>query len=439
MIAAVVDALDQRTTVVIPTRNRADLASAAISSVLDQGQASVRVVVSDNSTEEKQSSRLKSFCVGLDQDRVIYIRPHAPMAMSAHWEWALGMAMGASADSHFTYLSDRMIFKQGVMRDLIQIARGYPDRVITYNDDMLDDSTVPVQLYTRDWTGKVFEIDSAHLLHLSSRAFFPSCIPRMLNSLVPRILLDEMRTRFGNVFASISPDFYFAYRCLFLLDSIFYYDRPALLQYAITRSNGMSYARGLRSIDNADFIAQLAGKPMNFATPIPELQSVVNAVMNEYCVVKTETGSPKFPDVDRRSYLGEIGLSLRHVRDRNLASKMRLLLRRNGWTEIDGASWYVSRLAFLIRRQPSWVLSRLAQRVGAKVLAGLAARIGVKVDARWILQFSSAPLAIQYANESPSKRTSSLGYLRRCKLTEPPGHIREVSLSNPVGTNAEAL
>jgi hypothetical protein len=364
--------------------------------------------------------------MNLDQQKLIYVRPQAPMAMSAHWEWALDTAMGASDDSHFTYLSDRMLFKQDVMRDLIEITRSYPDRVISYNDDMVDDSNVPVQLHMRDWTGKIFEIYSAHLLQLSSRAFFPSCIPRMLNSLVPRAVLLDMRKRFGTVFASISPDFYFAYKCLFLVDSIFYYDRPALIQYAITRSNGMSYARGLRSDDNADFISQLAGKPMNFATPIPDLQSFVNAVMNEYCVVKMETGSPKFPPVDRRSYLGEIGLSLRQVRDPYIASKMRRLLRRNGWTALDSAFWYFARVGFLTRRQPSWVVKRLARMVGARVLAGLPARMRLKVFARWLLRFPSARVAIRYANESPRKMTSSLGYLHRCKLTDPPGQIRAV-------------
>jgi hypothetical protein len=352
------------------------------------------------------------------------------MAMSSHWDWALQAALRLSKDSHLTYLSDRMVFKQGTLRELINIASLHSDRVISYDDDMVDDSTEPVQLHMRDWTGKLFEIESAHLLYLSSRAYHPPCLPRMLNSLVPRSVLEDVVERFGSVFASISPDFCFAYRCLFLLDSILYYDRAMLLQYAISRSNGMSYARGLQGVDNADFIGRLPGGSMNFATPIPEFQSNTNAVLNEYCVIKAETRSAKFPEIDRRRYLAEIGLGLRHLRDPLLARRMKRLLRSNGWTGIDYAASLVSRIFFSIRWQPSWVWRRLARAICTKLLPKALVGSDTRI-AKWLMRFPSTAAAIRYANKSPRKMTSSLGFLRRCKLTDPPGHIKEVRVNLP--------
>ena len=66
----------------------------------------------------------------------------------------------------------------------------------------------------------------------------------MLNSIVPRRLLEEIDHVYGNVFASIAPDHCFAYRCLDRVDSIVYWDRVAIVQQALSRSNGYSQIRG---------------------------------------------------------------------------------------------------------------------------------------------------------------------------------------------------
>ena len=47
--------------IVIPTRNRADLAITAINSVINQKNCTVEVLVSDNSTEEPEIKNSKIF------------------------------------------------------------------------------------------------------------------------------------------------------------------------------------------------------------------------------------------------------------------------------------------------------------------------------------------------------------------------------------------
>src|SRR2546421_11171775 len=53
-------------TVVIPTRNRANLAQAAVKSVLDQGLSQVTILVSDNSTDDAGAPALPAPCEALD-------------------------------------------------------------------------------------------------------------------------------------------------------------------------------------------------------------------------------------------------------------------------------------------------------------------------------------------------------------------------------------
>src|SRR4051794_10821383 len=97
--------------VVIPTRNRADLAINAIRSVLTQPGCDVQVLVSDNSTTDEDAGTLIRFCEQLKDERLRYIRPPESMSMSVHWEWAMQQALHLYSANHFSYLTDRMIFR----------------------------------------------------------------------------------------------------------------------------------------------------------------------------------------------------------------------------------------------------------------------------------------------------------------------------------------
>jgi glycosyl transferase family 2 len=416
------------TTVVIPTRNRASLAQAAIKSVLEQRLPFVSVLVSDNSTDEDQARALRAHAEGLDQRLVRYIRPAQPMPMSAHWNWVIHRAFELESASHFLYLTDRMIFKAGELRSLVEIAQRFPDKVISYNGDRIDDFDRPVFLDQKPWSGKLLEIPSAHLLHLATRAVHPACLPGMLNCIVPRPTFADIERRFGSIFASISPDFCFAYRSLDVVDSILYYDKPLLLQYSIDRSNGLSYARGIASVDSADFLRQLQGVRMNYAAPVPEFQTITNAVLHEYCMVKQESNSSKFGEIDRFSYLGATERALAWIEDEPLAGQMRALLRAQGWNRRQRYAWVLGKIRSLLRHNLLGMVRRLAMPVvaGARLqpLWMRLARFGVEPPASSWFHFSSAAEAIAYEDRFPRKRSWHLGHLWH--LMDPPGAIREV-------------
>src|SRR5712692_11157946 len=99
--------------VVIPTRNRANLAVGAIRSVLGQNVDNVRILVSDNSTIAEEAASLSRFCRQLKDDRLHYITSPEPLSMGAHWDWAMRHATHFRDASHFTVLTDRMIFRPG--------------------------------------------------------------------------------------------------------------------------------------------------------------------------------------------------------------------------------------------------------------------------------------------------------------------------------------
>src|SRR4051794_37153655 len=110
--------------IIIPTRNRSDLAMRAIRSTLDSTPNDrVQVLVSDNSTEESEIATLGNFCRDLHDDRVDYIRPPEPLRMADHWEWAIRQALDRYDASHLTILADRRIYRRGGLHELCDLAR----------------------------------------------------------------------------------------------------------------------------------------------------------------------------------------------------------------------------------------------------------------------------------------------------------------------------
>jgi len=384
-------------TVVIPTRNRAAFARAAIRSVLDGSGPEIHVLVSDNSTRETDRHQLETFCGELGDPRIGYRQAPSPMSMSRHWEWAMERAL-ESADSHVAFLTDRMLFKAGDAATVASLAARHPADVIAYNYDRVDDLTRPVRLQQEAWSGAVVAVAASRLLGLSSRMVWSPALPRMWNCVVPRAVIAAVRGRFGNLFLSVSPDFCFAYRSLTVIDRVLLYDRAVLIEYGLTRSNGEAHRRGVFTEDRIDFDAQLE-VPLNSSSPIPALQTVSNAVVHEYCVVARLAGSDLVPKVDRWSYLGAMAWDVERIEDPALRLAMRRRLAEHGWGRADRARWLARKL-----------LSRLLHdRVG---FAG-------EVWRRWRQApgYPSTGSAIEAALRSPRPRSAGLAHLWQLEAT----------------------
>ena len=321
------------TAVIIPTRNRADLAINASRSVLSYSGADLRLIVSDNSTNEADISTLSDFCRQQSDPRVSYLRPPQPLAMTEHWEWALQQALRLSDVSHFIYLTDRSMFKPNEVGRIIELARQNPDKVISYDWVTIFDHLSPILVEERTHTGQVIPVTAERLLYLSSRSLIANCLPRMMNNCAPRTVLEAIAKRFGSVFASISPDYNFCFRCLEVVDAILYYDAAAYVSYAIPRSNGVS-AVGLATPATQDFESQLTlvGGRRSFAAPEPGFETPANYALHEYCLVKAETGSKKFPEVDRDEYFARNASEAAANHNAQLRNEMKALLKAHGYS-----------------------------------------------------------------------------------------------------------
>jgi hypothetical protein len=316
--------------VVIPTRNRAQLSKAAVESVLDAGVAHVKVLVSDNSTEPSECAALRSICDQHPSDRVAYVRPESSLSMAKHWDWAMQQALKDPAVTHIFYLTDRMVFKPGALERLCQLAQRHPEQVITCNHDRLNDNEEPITVTQPSWTDKVYEITSASTLKACSLMQFDYFLPRMLNSVVPRTIMELFRDRFGNYFSSVAPDFNFCFRYLLLFDSFLYVDRALQVHYALARSNGVTQqTSGVPNKDNDDLVKSPSGKFTLEGTLFPELTTVGNIIVYEYLQLRNNAGSQRFPEVDKDSYLAYLGDEVAELKDPKRRMEWESLLKHH--------------------------------------------------------------------------------------------------------------
>ena len=383
--------------VVIPTRNRAQLAMNAVRSLLDQPVDDFHILVSDNSTSQRDRHDLENFCASLADFRLRYVRPPQPLAMPGHWQWAIEQALANYEASHFSYLTDRMMFSDGALKEVLGITALYPDKVISYNHDRICDDMRPIRFEQYEVTQKLLEVESQRLLQLVSEVILHHGLPRMMNCFVPRRVFESIHRRFGNVFTSIAPDFNFCFRCLDLEDSILFYDKSPLFHYAQDRSNGASALRGESTPDTVDFEANLPvdNSIRNYATPIPSLITATNAVLNEYLIYKLETGSSRFAEIDLPRYLEANAAEIAEVQNPQVRAEMHALLVKHGFSKDQNDVPDQSRADR--RARLSLVVDKLKRARLSSVVAKLKGLTTGRVRRDRQLEFATLDEAIHYA------------------------------------------
>jgi hypothetical protein len=382
--------------VVIPTRNRADLTINAIRSVLGYAGNDLRLLVSDNSTNEADLQTLAQFCEDLSDARFTYLRPPRSLAMTEHWQWAMEQALQLSDVSHFIYLTDRSMFKPGELAKVVDLARQHPDQVIAYDWITIFDHLNPIFVEQRGHTGRTLPVSAQRLLDLTSRSLIPNCLPRMMNNCAPRTVIEKIIQKFGNVFASTSPDYNFCYRCLDVVDEILFYDAAAYVSYAIPRSNGVS-AMGLATAATEDFDSQLnlISQSRSFATPEPGFETPVNYALHEYCLVKAESQSSKFPELDLDQYFTRNASEAAVNQNPNLRKEMKTLLKAHGHSQP-------------VKRRLVELRNSLSLRTRAKKLM----RFEWPTIPKQVGPFATVEEAINYANSVPLVDESAAYHLR---------------------------
>jgi hypothetical protein len=316
---------------VIPTRNRAGLAMAAVDGLLAEGGAEVRVVVSDNSTDEAQVEQLASFCRRRDDARLGYLRS-PPLAMAAHWDWALQHTLERSDSTHISIHYDRKVPKPGRMRLLLDAMERHPDEVITYSIDHITQDPPRYFVWQPPCTGELYEIETARVVRMVTEGRIDEMghsFPILSNCAVPTHDLVDIRERFGDICISTSPDAAFTFRFCALAKTYLHLDDSLSVAYAIHRSSGAGHLSG-KQTDYADFRTTWGDRPWLDAVPLAGVDLGWNMLFHEYELARKDVGDA-FPPLPKEGYLRGLAYGLTFVRDDARRDELAALLEAEGW------------------------------------------------------------------------------------------------------------
>ena len=126
------------------------LATNAARSVLECTDTRLRVLISNNSTDQKESEQLVEFVTGCVDARLSLVRPSDPLPMTRHWDWALNTLLADPDLSHIVVLTDRMMYKHGTLPELLSILSQYPNDIVTFNHDRVVDNGSPITINLAD-------------------------------------------------------------------------------------------------------------------------------------------------------------------------------------------------------------------------------------------------------------------------------------------------
>lgn len=381
--------------VIVPTRNRSDLAIRAVRSTLSSSGGEVRILVSDNSTEDHEVRQLREFCLSLGSRRVQYIRPESSLGMCQHWDWILGCILAEYNVNHFTFLTDRFTYKPSSLSSLCSLTREFSDSVISYPYDRVLDVSTPIKLNRRPWSGQVLEFPTADILRANARMRWRALVPILLNSVTPRRTLEHVRQHYGDFCISVAPDFCFGFRCLEVEDSILFYDKSLILTSSLGRSNGYSFTRGVENHASRDFRANIPHTSIAPLAPIPEINNAANCSTHEYVLAAQRSRSGKFIPISFPDYLSALHAENRFMEDSALKAYYTGLLVHHGFRP-------EAAMNTAIPPPPKSFINRIKQVLTSGPTRSLwwllYTRMGIKPPNHIEFDFSTTEQAIDFAN-----------------------------------------
>lgn len=274
-----------RFSVVMPTYNRAGFLRHSLPTALEQTFRDYEVVVSNNCSTDETDEVVS----GLADDRVVYVRPPERLSMVDHWEFAVSKARG----EWVLILCDDDALLPSCLATLDRIIREQPgcpliqyDRFRFLHDDGIQSEGNFLEIGTRVGSSLI-RLDSAQRL----RTVFWRLsleLPKLLNAVAHRDLLDTIRRRFGRVFGLWAPDVSVGVRMLASTPS--YLKAGPLMLWGETMQ---SYGSGSRR--DPDRMLQFYRQFPEFRgtlpkSPYPELLTVSNTVFDTLARLREELG-----------------------------------------------------------------------------------------------------------------------------------------------------
>jgi len=274
--------------IIIPTRNRANLLQYALLSAARQDFDDYEIIVSDNHSEDATPEVVRR----LGEGRVRYARAIRALSMPDSWEFALSHARG----EYITYLCDDDAIRPLLLQKLADtLSREETDIVswpfgAIYYHDSWDNVTDRNTLHYAVPSGRALRVKADDVCEELSNCRFSHHLPRLLNSCAHRKLLSEIQHRLGRVFWPTCPDYTAGIAQLAFRKELIYLDELMLVWGVGKESIGASQSNRGRAAEV--FLEELRNDNIPVLKYVPaKIHSPMNYALDSFLFMKDKLGS----------------------------------------------------------------------------------------------------------------------------------------------------
>ena len=229
-----------RVSIVIPTRNRADLLIGATGSALRQTWDDYELIVSDNCSDDGTAEAAGRF----HDDRVRYVRTSEPLLMHGSWHHALGRARG----EYITFLCDDDALHPRALALAEEAIRRTGADVVAWRSCSFclpswpDEAERGRVRFGPPYADRMFELDGRRIIDLAYelRLTFTDLVPKMLNCIVGRGVIERAAQDGAKLFHASSPDYSAMLVLALYARRMVLLDLPLVVAGATDRSIGAS-------------------------------------------------------------------------------------------------------------------------------------------------------------------------------------------------------
>jgi len=229
--------INPKITVIIPTRERAEVLRYSLQTVVMQNYSNLEIIVCDNFSDDSTEKVVK--CV--NDVRIRYINTGKRLSMSHNWEFALSHV----SDGWVTFMGDDDgLIPDGISKiaEIIQKTNAYAIRTESCTYDWSGMPEHPAgQLVVPLTNGYEVRNSQAYLKKVLEGKEKYNQLPMIYNGGFIHIkLMNEIKEKIGTFFSSVNPDVYTAIALARLTENYIYIKEPISINGTSKYSNGYS-------------------------------------------------------------------------------------------------------------------------------------------------------------------------------------------------------
>jgi glycosyltransferase involved in cell wall biosynthesis len=239
--------------ILIPTRDRAELLASAIKSCLSQKYDNCTFIVSDNASID----HTREVVSGFRDPRLRYLNTGSRLSMADNFEYALSHALPGyvlSIGDDDALMPDALEYLDALIDETHAEAIGGRWNCYFWGSFPLE--AVRNNLYL--WLGQGFSVKTSSVevrraLHFNYS--YTHKLAGLYYGLISTKLVDRLRSR-GKFFHSVTPDAYSAFACSLASESYVFSHKPFVLAGQSGKSNGASQLLNVDSSEASKFLAE---------------------------------------------------------------------------------------------------------------------------------------------------------------------------------------